>query len=97
MAKKLIFERSVQVGGGEQVRLRLFRASSGLLVERALGQQDGRMLVQILLLLSEQDMPQLAEFQAADEHRSLLMVPYNEVLKNARAEFADSTWAREDS
>ena len=91
MAKQLIFERSVQVGGGEQVRLRLFRAHSGLLLERALGQQDGRMLVQILLLLSGQDISQLEEFQAADEHRYQLMVPYTEILKHARAEFADGS------
>lgn len=88
MAKQLIFERAVQLGA-EQVALRLFRAHSGLLVERSLGQQDGRILVQVLSVLTVNDIGQLEEFSAADEHRFSLSVTYNEVIKRARAEFAD--------
>jgi hypothetical protein len=88
MAKQLIFERAAQVGP-EQVTLRLYRAHTGLLLERSLGQQDGRVLVQVLSLPSVEAMDQLEEFSAFDEHIKALAVSYNEVFKRARAEFDD--------
>jgi hypothetical protein len=87
MAKQTIYERSVPVGA-ERVTLRLFRANSGLLVERSLGQQDGRVLVQVLLLMSARELDQLDEFSAADEHRNALAVAYNELKTRAEAAFA---------
>jgi hypothetical protein len=88
MPKTLIFERTVQVGQ-ERVSLRLFRARAGLLLERALGQQDGRMLVQVLGLPTLKAMDQLEEFFEADEHINSLAVAYNEVLRRARTELME--------
>lgn len=83
--KQLLFERTITVGL-EKLALHLFRAKGGLLLERSLGQGDGRMLVQVLPLLSRDDLHGLDEFIKADEHRNYLLPLYNEVREKAAIE-----------
>ena len=83
--KQSLFERTITVGL-EKLALHLFRAKGGLLLERSLGQGDGRMLVQVLPLLSRDDLHGLDEFIKADEHRNYLLPLYNEVREKAAIE-----------